>query len=68
MPFRKIFVSRWSALFWAAGILWTAVDTVGFAPAHHAGQAKPVASITDATGSAVSPQDLATLANALQNE
>lgn len=34
-PFRysSIFKSRWMALFWAAGIIWWAVDTAGTAPA-----------------------------------
>lgn len=32
MPFRKLFLSRWSALIWAGGILWTAVDVSGAGP------------------------------------
>ena len=32
MPFRKLFLSRWSALIWAAGILWTAADVAGVSP------------------------------------
>jgi hypothetical protein len=27
MPFRRLFVSRWSALLWAGGVLWFAYDT-----------------------------------------
>lgn len=68
MPFRKIFRSRWSALFWAGGVLWTAIDTVGFAPIHSGHAAVKPATITDATGTEVTPADLATLANALQNQ
>jgi hypothetical protein len=26
MPFAKLFRSRWAALLWAGGILWTAYD------------------------------------------
>lgn len=64
MPFRKLFLSRWSALFWAAGILWTAVDTVGFAPDKPVASGQPTATLRDATGEPVNPQDLAVLANA----
>lgn len=33
---RTIFKSRWSALIWAAGILWLAYDVAGHAPSGHA--------------------------------
>lgn len=63
MPFRKIFLSRWSALIWAGGVLWTAVDIVGVAPA-----SRPHAAFsgndTDATGVEFNASDLAILANA----
>jgi hypothetical protein len=32
VPYRKLFLSRWSALIWAGGILWTAVDVAGVSP------------------------------------
>lgn len=63
MPFAKLFRSRWAALLWAGGILWTAVDVVGVgAPAHQqaaANTAEPV----DVTGTPVSNDDLNTLAH-----
>lgn len=63
----KIFRSRYSALFWAAGILWTAYDV---AEANAPNKAPPTqhtpgastSPITDATGTGVSKQDLAILA------
>lgn len=33
MPFARLFRSRWAALIWAAGILWTAIDVADSAPA-----------------------------------
>lgn len=69
MPFRKLFLSRWSALLWAGGILWTAVDTVGFGPPAKApAAAAPTDNAvdqTDATGTVVNSDDLAVLANAI---
>ncbi|MDY7522703.1 hypothetical protein [Sphingomonas sp. 10B4] len=68
MPFRKIFLSRWSALLWAAGILWTAIDTVGFGPPANGAATIANASVgTDAAGVAVNADDLATLANAMKS-
>jgi hypothetical protein len=32
MPYRKLFLSRWSALIWAGGVLWTAMDVAGVSP------------------------------------
>jgi len=29
MPFSRLFRSRWAALLWAGGILWTAYDVSG---------------------------------------
>ena len=62
----KIFRSRWSALFWAAGIIWTAYDVAS------ANTPDPVTNNatttdTDATGVAVDNSDLAVLANAMGN-
>ncbi|MGY2732632.1 hypothetical protein [Sphingomonas sp. UYP23] len=71
MPFRKLFLSRWAAVLWAAGILWTAVDIVGLGPpaaVRHAAIPVPQAADTDATGVAVNTDDLAVLANAIRQE
>lgn len=62
----KIFRSRWAALFWAAGIIWTAYDVAS------ANTPDPVtnnatAADTDATGVAIDNRDLAVLANAMGN-
>ncbi len=63
MPFRKIFRSRWAALLWAGGVLWTAFDVVGTGPPAKApAQAQAE---TDATGVTVDQADLAALANAM---
>lgn len=32
MPFSKLFRSRWSALLWAGGIIWTALDVSDSVP------------------------------------
>lgn len=66
----KIFRSRWSALFWSGGILWTAYDVASSAPHHHAApagnsQAADDTGATDATGEAIRQADLETLANAM---
>lgn len=70
MAFRKLFLSRWSALLWAGGVVWTAVDTVGFGPPAKTPPAATAgldntADQTDATGTAVNADDLAVLANAM---
>ena len=58
----RLFRSRWVALIWAAGIVWTAYDVAGAAPSTPAhGQA---AVATDAVGDAIDPADLAAIANA----
>lgn len=64
MMFAKLFRSRWSALLWAGGILWTAVDVAGSSPAPEA-RTTAAAGITDATGTAVTAADLAVLANTI---
>lgn len=73
MPYAKLFRSRWSALIWAAGILWTAADVAGYAPARKTdtstnatAQANASAPAeTDATGEAVQNSDLAILASVM---
>lgn len=63
MGFARLFRSRWAALFWAGGVLWTAYDVVDAAP-----QPAPVAAkastVRDATGETFDAKDLAALANA----
>lgn len=58
----RLFRSRWAALLWAAGVLFTAVTTIGFGDA----EGKKVESaVVDATGANVSDADLALLQNFL---
>ena len=56
----RIFRSRWAALLWAAGVLFTAVTFIGFGDkeSHQA-----ATMIEDATGTNVSNSDLAVLEN-----
>ncbi|MGI4731406.1 MAG: hypothetical protein ACRYFW_06635 [Janthinobacterium lividum] len=61
----RIFRSRWSALFWAGGILWTAYDVASGQPQGPATNDQAAAG-TDATGDAVNAADLAVLANAMR--
>lgn len=66
MPYAKLFRSRWSALLWAAGILWTAYDVAESAPAPAPtanATAKADAAPEDVTGTPVSNSDLETLAH-----
>jgi len=65
MPFAKLFKSRWSALIWAGGILWTAVDVADYAPASQPDNQTAAAAPIDATGEAVRNSDLIALAAAL---
>jgi len=65
MPFAKLFRSRWSALLWAGGILWTAYDVADSAPhpAPVAAKSHGGSATEDATGATVHDEDLALLAN-----
>ncbi|MDB5712349.1 MAG: hypothetical protein JWL96_4419 [Sphingomonas bacterium] len=66
MPSSKIFRNRWAAVLWAGGILWTAYDVAGAAPAGNAAtENQAAATDTDATGVAVENGDLSVLANAM---
>ena len=56
---RNLFRSRWSALFWAGGILWTAYDIASAQPGTPSN-----AAAVDATGTPVNAADLAAIANA----
>ena len=58
----RIFRSRWAALWWAAGILFFAVTTIGFGDRETAA-VENAAGITDVTGAEVSNADLAVIAN-----
>lgn len=60
----RLFRSRWSALFWSAGIVWIAYDVAEEAP--HGRPAAAAAQI-DATGSAVTAADLAAIGNSAVN-
>ncbi|AOH83554.1 hypothetical protein AWL63_05795 [Sphingomonas panacis] len=64
MPYAKLFRSRWAALLWAGGILWSAAEFVGASPGKPAVAANATTE-TDATGASVDANDLAILANAL---
>lgn len=65
MPFRKLFRSRWAALLWAGGILWTAIDVAGVSPARSTGNTMAAPADVDATGEVVANGDLAILANVM---
>ncbi|WP_419809857.1 hypothetical protein [Sphingomonas sp.] len=60
----RLFRSRWSALFWAAGVVWFAYDVADDAPHGHSHGTTQAA---DATGDAVTAADLAAIANAQVN-
>lgn len=65
MPWSRLFRSRWAALFWSAGILWTAYNIADAAPQEATpGNAASIV-MTDATGAKVDAADLAALANAM---
>jgi len=66
MPYAKLFRSRWAALLWAGGILWTAIDFAGVSPSKPAVAANATAD-TDAIGASVDANDLAILANAMHD-
>jgi hypothetical protein len=65
MPMSRLFRSRWSALLWAGGIVWTAYDVADSAPREQAGtNSSGNATITDAAGETVDAADLIAVANA----
>ena len=61
----RLFKSRWTALLWAGGILWTAYDVADAMPDRGKPATGVAASgdVVDATGVAVDAMDLAVLAN-----
>lgn len=68
VPFRKLFLSRWSALLWAGGVLWTAADTIGFGPPATPDRAIAIGGDADAAGMDVDAADLAALANVMKDD
>lgn len=58
-----LFRSRWAALLWAAGVLWTAVSVAGIGA--RPGPAPPVENATDALGQPIDNADLAVLRNVI---
>lgn len=65
MPSSRLFRSRWVALLWAGGILWTAVDVAASAPSGHPARTGAAPAQTDAMGEAVDANDLAAIVNAI---
>jgi hypothetical protein len=63
----RIFRSRWSALFWAGGIIWTAYDVANATVPSDPKDNSTAALGVDATGNPVTNQDLSALANAMGN-
>lgn len=63
LPGPRLFRSRYAALLWAGGILWTAVEVAtSQAPAPHTASSP---AMRDATGEVVNDADLATIAAAM---
>ncbi|MEG3084700.1 hypothetical protein U1707_13690 [Sphingomonas sp. PB2P12] len=74
MGFKRLFRSRWAALLWSLGVLWTAYDVAGTAPSATVDTAS-LNTVSDdaadarhedgdATGAAFDLHDLQILANA----
>ncbi|WP_267397385.1 MULTISPECIES: hypothetical protein [unclassified Sphingomonas] len=68
LPSPRIFRSRWTALIWAGGIVWAAVDIAGSAPGKPAGNETAAVQngqtgLTDPLGDPVDAADLKTIAN-----
>lgn len=58
-----LFRSRWAALLWAAGVLWTAVTIAGIGKSH--APAAPASTASDPAGQPVEQDDLALLRNVI---
>lgn len=56
-----LFRSRWAALLWAAGVLWTAVSVAGVGKSSD--HAVPIENATDATGQPIDNDDMALVRN-----
>ncbi len=63
MGFSRLFRSRWAALFWAAGIVWTAYDVASDSPEPAPKPGAKAIVGQDATGAEFDANDLAVLAN-----
>jgi hypothetical protein len=67
MPYSKLFRSRWAALLWAGGILWTTVEFVGFAPAQTADNVAVANGTIPPTGDPEVDNNLAIFANVMKD-
>ena len=56
MRYRTIFKSRWWALIWGAGILWTAYDFASAQPQAPAANNASAETTTDGSGAEVTPE------------
>jgi len=67
MRMSTVFKSRWWALVWCAGILWTAYDVASAQPQANASDNNSAAepAQTDATGATITPQQAQDLNAAL---
>jgi hypothetical protein len=67
MRYRTIFKSRWWALIWGAGILWTAYDFASAQPQSSAtdNNAAAAAGPIDGSGATITPEDAQNLNEAL---
>jgi len=65
MKTSSIFKSRWMALLWGAGILWLAWDVAG--SSSQTSNTENAEAPTDATGSAINPEDEKKLEQAIRN-
>lgn len=63
----QLFRSRWSALLWAAGVLWAAASFVGFDSGGAPGPGAAPEAATDALGQPIDNEDLAVLRNVIGN-
>jgi hypothetical protein len=65
--YARLFRSRWSALLWAAGILWFAYDMASSQPQGGDNAAADADQATDATGAPVTAEDQQRLAAAINS-
>lgn len=65
--YARLFRSRWSALLWAAGILWFAYDTAESRPQADDNSAANAEQPTDVTGAPVTAEDERRLAAAINS-
>ena len=65
LPGPRLFRSRWTAVLWAGGILWLAIDVAGVGGGPQ--RAGPAATTTDATGIPVDDSDTRNAFNAFDS-